>query len=457
MSASPAIVELTSLKLLLQKKLISQDEYDSAVRDMADSIGSKGLGDSTTLVLGKFATTLYGFAEADAIHDSTQSFTELQGNALVARDETGAGNYGRLEGSIRNSRLGVRIKAPEFHSMRLSAQLEMDFLGNQSPIAYGQPYAVSEASFYANPSFRARHVNLKLETPIVDVLFGQSWNLFGWQPYFHPATVDYQGVPAQLYTRRPQLRVSKILKTSPVNVEIAVAALTPVQRDSEVPEMQAGARLTINGWKGRQTIGSTGTQITSASIGISGDMKYVKVPYLNNPNDTTSKAGTSIAASAFLPVIPGSDEKAGNQLSLTGEFVTGYGNADQYTGLTGGVGFPAGYAQNIDNGIVTFDAGGDLHFVQWTSMNAGLQYYLPGVGGRLWVSANFGHIESPNARDFGNPAKVRRSLNWVNANFFADPAPGFRLGLSYGRTYDEYGDGETPINDRVQGSAFFIF
>ena len=89
--------------------------------------------------------------------------------------------------------------------------------------------------------------------------------------------------------------------------------------------------------------------------------------------------------------------------------------------------------------------------------NAGLQYYFPGVGGKIWVSINYGHAESPNAAELGNPVKVRSSLDWIDGNLFADPVPGLRLGVGFGRTYDNYGDGQSAINDRVQGSAFFIF
>ncbi len=472
--ASP-LVQITSLKILLDKKIISQDEYDSAMRDVGASSGSKAAGDANTLMVGKFGTTIYGFIEADAIHDSTQSLTEVQGNNLVLRNETFGGQHGRLQGTVRNSRLGFRVKAPEFLSIRASAQLEMDFLGNDPVQAFpsgGASGAITENSLYANPAFRARHLNLKVETPIVDMLFGQYWTLFGWQPYFHPNTVEIQGSPGEIYSRRPQLRLSKTIKTDFVNFEIAVAALNPVQRDSEAPETQAGLRVAFNKWKGKRTGGSTGTEIAPAMIGVSGDMKYVKLPVFsatqNGTSNTTDLVGTSIAVDAFLPLIPAKDDTSGNNLSFTGEFATGYGMADQFSSLSGGVSFPAlpnpgnlnpapVYTADIDNGIATFDAAGGIHYVQWYSGIVGLQYYFPGVGGKLWVAINYSHMESPNTKQFGAAAKVRTTLDWINGNFFAEPVPGFRLGLSYSRTFDTYGDKQQPVNDRVQGSAFFIF
>ncbi len=464
---------MTSLKLMLAKKMITQDEYDSAMRDIQATSGSKGGSDTNTLVIGKFATSIYGFMEADAIHDSTQGFTEVQGNGQIKRNETFAGQHGQLQGTVRNSRLGIRVKAPEFASMRVSGQIEMDFLGNQPVQGYpsgGSVGAVSEASFYANPALRARHINLKVETPIIDFMFGQYWSLFGWQPYYHPNTVEIQGIPGELYSRRPQLRISKTIKTDPINVDIAVAALNPVQRDSEAPEMQAGARIVFNNWKGKRTGGSTGTAIEPASIGVSGDMKYVKIPFPlstttnGTTTNTTDLVGSSIALDAFLPIIPTSDGgKSGNNLSFTGEFSTGFGTADQFSSLTGGVAFPTpaapatAYVQDIDNGIVGFAADGSMHYVQWYAGIVGLQYYFPGASGKIWLAFNYAHMESPNAQTLGGAAKVRTTLDWVDGNFFAEPAPGFRLGLSYSRTFDTYADKQQPVNDRVQGSAFFIF
>jgi hypothetical protein len=452
-------LQVTSLKLLFEKHVITKAEYDSALRDIAATSGTKAATDPNTLVIGKFATTLYGFVETDVIHDSTESFNEVQGNGLVARNETFGGQHGQLQGSLRNSRLGMRVAAPAFHGLRLSGVFEMDFFGNQPALGYPAANgAISENSFYANPAFRARHLFLKMETPILDVLIGQTWNLFGWQPYFHPNTVEIQGMPGQLYARRPQLRVSKRVQTRTINFEAAVAALNPVQRASEAPEMQAGVRLAFNGWKGKRTAGSTGTEIAPASFGVSGDLKYVKIPALAAPNNTTDAVGTSVAVDVFVPIIPAKDDgHSGNDLSLTGELSSGYGMSDQLTGLTGGVGFPSGYTPDIDSGVVAFDPAGALQYVKWTAGIVGLQYYLPGVGGRVWITANYSHLESPNAGELAASAKARSKLDWINGDLFADIVTGVRVGVAFSRTYDTYADKQQAINDRVQGSAFFIF
>lgn len=462
-------LQLTSLRLMREKGVISSAEYDSAMKDIADTAGAKA-ADAPTFILSRFSTTLYGFVESDMIHDSTQSFVDLQGNNLAAKSSTYAGSHGRTQFGVRNSRLGLRLKAPEYHAVRVSGILEMDFLGTELPIGYAQPYQESEASFWTNPALRVRHANVKIETDVVDVMLGQSWELFGWQPFFHPNSVEIQGLPGQIYSRTPQLRVSKTIKTSKINVDLAVAAMRPPDRDGEVPEGQAGLRLSVNGWTGGQTMGATGTAISPLSIGLSGDARYLSVPQFSAaPKGTVSTSTGAFAVDVFVPILPASDvSHLANALSLNGEFVTGYGISDLYTGLNGGVTFPAlpnpggatpapAYPQALDNGIATIDATGNLQAVQWTSGLVGAQYYLPGVDGKVWVSANFSHLQSSNGPILGTPAKTLSSSNWADGNVFVDVVPGFRVGAEYARTWDTFGDAAQATNDRVQVSAFLIF
>src|SRR5262245_22859289 len=178
-----------------------------------------------TAVLGKFEFTLYGFVEFDLLGDTTQSFNDRPANTNIAHEGTFAANNGRLQMSVRNSRLGLKAKGPNVGSIRTSAMMEMDFLGNQ-------PSPLSDNAFFTNPTFRIRHFNFKLETPYIDILFGQYWQLFGWQSYFHPATVEIQGVPGQLYSRAPQIRFGRVFKLDPLSLELGLAFAMPPQRDS---------------------------------------------------------------------------------------------------------------------------------------------------------------------------------------------------------------------------------
>jgi hypothetical protein len=448
--------------------VLSDAEYESALKDLANTSGAHA-GESTSLVVGKWATTLYGFVEADSIYDSTQSFNDLAGNAQVARPGTYGGNNDRMMIGVRNSRIGLRMKAPEYGGIRVSAQAEMDFLGTQLPIGYGQPYFGSEGAFFTNPTFRIRHMFLKAETDIVDVLIGQYWELFGWQSVYHPNTVEIQGVPGQIYSRTPQIRISKTIKAEPMTVEIAIAAMRPPQRDAAVPEGQAGLRIAFDGWTGVQTAGATATSIQPLSVAVTGDLRQVAPPELSaTPAHEAVKNGTAIAVDGFIPVLPGAKGKMGNALSLNGEFATGYGISDLYTGLSGGATIalpnplnlnPApAYPQDIDNGIAAFSSTGQINLIQWTTYLVGVQYYLPGTGGHVWVSGNYSHQESPNLPTlFPNSTKVRSSEDWFDVNLFTDVTPALRLGIEYAHFDDKYVDGKDAINHRGQFSAWFIY
>lgn len=416
----------------------------------------------STGVASKFAADIYGFVEFDSIHDSTQSFNDLAGNGAIARDSY-ASKHQRTTFGVRNSRIGFKMRGPESDDVKTSAIMEMDFFGNQ-------PTGIAESSFFVSPGFRVRHFALKLETPIVDVLLGQYWQLFGWQSMYHPNTVEIQGVPGQVYSRSPQIRVSRTIKTDDINIEVAVAALRPPQRDSSTPDGQAGLRLVLNKWKGLHTGGSTGTAIDGASIGVSGVYRHFEVAqFATTQTEAKTKNGSGISVDALIPVIPASPEDKGNALTLTGSFVRGTGIADLYTGLTGGLAFPAvptatgtaAYSANIDNGLVAFDtATQELHTINWMSYMAGIQYYLP-PSGRVWLSANVSGMKSTNIGDFatqyGTANKVFNKSLWMDGNLFVDVNKAVRLGAEFAYFKQTYVDGHDAHNYRGQFSAFYIF
>lgn len=461
------------------KGIISQAEFESAVHDLTETSGQHA-PDEGTFVMGKWATTLYGFAEADQIYDTTRSFNDLAGAALVARPSANGGNNagdnGRMQMGIRNSRIGFRLKAPEVGcGVRASAQFELDFQGAELPIGVAQPYQGSESTFFTSPTTRVRHVNLKVETPVVDVLAGQYWTLFGWGSLYQPNTVEIQGVPGEIYYRTPQLRVSKAIKANPITLELAIAMTRPAQRDSATPDGQGGIRLSVDSWTGVQTTGSTGTTISPASIAVSGLARHVAVDAFSTKPKTTNDLGMSaFAIDGYIPVIPASKHHRDNALSVQGEFSTGYGDADMFTNLNAGMttyATPPGataanpaYVPNIDNGFVTYDGLGHLHGIQYLTYLFGLQYYLPGTDGKAWISGNYSHTESQNTHFYAcaagcstTPAKAMSTDDWFDVNFFVDPIPAVRVGLEYANFHTTYVDGVNAIDHRGQLSGFFIF
>ncbi len=220
----------------------------------------------------KMSLTFYGFIEADAIYDTTRSYGDAIGPSLVARHETYEGREGRAQFSIRNTRIGLSFEGPVVDGVKPTAVFEGDFFGNQP----SSPPQTSEAAYYDSPTFRVRHAYMKLEDDYVDVLAGQTYNVFGWQNYFFPCTVEFLGLPNQLFSRSTQFRLSHTFDSGPVSADIAVAALRPAQRDSGIPDGNAGLRLSVNDWKGISTPGNVGTRAMPLSIGISGLMRQFK-------------------------------------------------------------------------------------------------------------------------------------------------------------------------------------
>ncbi len=504
------LVDFMSLKIMHDKGILTDAEYASARGEIGANVGSERADENMSVVIGKWSASLYGFLEGDFIFDSTQSFSDLAGNAAVARplqwngaatpQPNGqpinyyAGSNPRLQFGVRNTRFGLRMRAPEFHQVRASGTLEMDFLGFDTPS--------TEAAVFNNPTLRVRHAYLKVETPIVDFLIGQYWHMFGWQPLYFPNTVEIQGLPGELYERTPQVRLSHRFAMGPTSLEIGGAALRPPTRDGAIPDLAGGIRFAIDKWRGVQTTGSTSTQLAPASIAVTGDYRDFRLPVFQQlPTQTIELATAAVAVDAFIPIIPASENHRGNALSISGEFVYGGGISDMYTGLTGGITMPTivntvgtspalPYPGTVDNGMVVFDSCPqalgvgtschDLHAVVWQTTIVGLQYYFPGVNGRIWVAANYAHIESPNTKDFtsttapnpnisqfvqgsssigfsANNTAVRASEDWIDGNIFFEPHASVRIGLEYAAFIDHYVDGVTATNHRAQLSGFFLF
>ena len=448
--------------------------------------------------------TIYGFAEADGMWDSTRSFNDGLNNNVIAHPTMQANRNPRLQATIRNSRLGFKAESPEFHGIRPSAVLEFDLFGNQpsvnsgggSPGVASGSGATTEAAYFNNAAFRVRHAYLKIEDDFVDAVVGQTYYLLGWQNYFFGASCGFLGLPNELFNRTAQLRLSHTFAWNRANLDIAAGAFRPAQRDSGVPDGQAGLRLTINHWKGITTPGSGGTDARAASIGVSGMVRQFKVdPHAPLPASPIPLIGWALAANVLLPIIPARDgTDRGNALTLTGEFVIGTGDADQYTGMTAGAtmpnvyGLPPGiyvnylgnatpmdsaaapligtpYTPNVDPGLVGFDRSEGIHTINWQTFIVGIQYYLPPTG-RVFVSGNYSQGKSNNIASFYPPVApgqpwinslgVFQSSRYVDGNIFFDLTPAVRMGLSYQRVDQKLAEDTSVHNNRFEMTLLYF-
>lgn len=421
-----------------------------------------------SMVNATFETSVYGFVELAVIRDSTQSLNDAAGNAPVARSGTLAGDNGRTTFSIRDSRLGLKINGPGTPTIASSGVLEMDFLGCQpqgAPAPAATP-AVSESAYFTSPTFRARHYFLRLTTPYVEVLAGQTWSLFGWQGFFFPNTVQIPGVPGELSARTPQVRLSQLWNGATAGIEAAVAAARPAQRNSDTPDGIAAVRVLFLHWRGLRTFGATGTGVDPLSVGVSAIVRRFRIAELSTtPRTTHAAVGWGISVDALLPVIRTTGALGETALTVTASFVRGRAIADQYAGFTGGFTYatlPGTYPQDVDPGLMAYGPDGTVHTVASQSFIVGAQYYLP-LPVRVWLAANLSHIGSRDlgpwvtAADPSTAAKIFDGTDWADGNVFVDVNPAVRVGIEYAWTRQHYLDGEYAANHRVQIGTFYVF
>ncbi len=416
---------------------------------------------------GDWSFGIYGFVELDVMSDSTQSFSESATNNTLARPNTIAGDNPRTQVTARNSRLGFKVAAPQVGEIKTSGVVELDFFG-ESPVGTRQG-----ESYTAGPA-RMRQFYVKMETPILDVLAGQYHDLFAWGGAgFYPNSVAFLPLPGQIYHRNPQLRLSKTISSDAVDFELAGAVVRPVQRDAVMPDLQGGLKLNVNGWSGASAPGASRPVSAPLSLGLSGMARRFSVTdFAQSPANPQTATGYGVAADAFIPIIPAAGDDLSNALSVTGEFTTGSGISDLYTGLTGGVGFPSlpnpgnfqaapVYTPNIDAGIVTFDATSRVKPVKWTAVVVNAHYHLPVADGKkLWVSATYSFLKSSNSVSL-TPIQGRPFVfdhgQYFDASLWWGVTPAVQVGLSYQRTQQTFGDGIVAHNDRGEGAFYFFF
>jgi len=417
---------------------------------------------------GDWFITPYGYARLDAIEDSTQSFEDGLQPSLIARVGTYGGDHRRSILTAKDSRLGIFVGAPIFRGMRSSAQVEFDFYGLVPTDARRQDSVVFGP-------VRIRHAFLKLETKFVDVVAGQTHDLFGWGGYFYPGTVAYLGVPAEIYHRNPQLRLEKKIHVGELEIMAAVAAVRPGQRDAGIPDGQAGLKLSYNRWRGAATPGFGRPFLAPISIGLSGVVRSFELPaFRAEPGSQSVKTtGYGVAASALLPILPVQTlDDLRNSLTLTGELSVGTGIADMYTGMDGGSRLPLlpnpsmaapalQYPADVDPGLVTFDRNFNLATIGWRAVVVGLRYHLPIDAGRVWLSSTYSRVWSDDIKaltPFTSWGAIFTRMEYADGNLGIDLTPAIALGLSFQTLKQTFADvsAPTPVYGQIAGPTLGI-
>jgi hypothetical protein len=396
----------------------------------------------------------YGFLELDTIYDTTQGMGDVVGNDLIARPQTYAGNHGQLTFSSRATRLGLALTAPAYGSLHTVATLEADLLGST-------PAGTSDIATWQDPSPRLRQANVAMTSPIVDVIVGQTWQLFGGQPLFMPATVAIQGVVGEVYARAPQLRVTREIPLgSHVTVEVALAAASPPQRAGAAPDGQAELSLVFPHVHVRHAGEGATSRVDPLTLSAAGILRRFAVDNIApGPSYEVVRDGYGIGGFALLPVRDGDGSHA---VTLIATIVSGAGISDLYQSLTNGVSNPVvpGYVANIDPDLAMWAADGrspsgySLHTIQCESELFSLQYF---PSQRTWFGANFGHFHSGNAASFGPRPQVWNDEDFLDVNAFFSLTPQLRFAVGGAWFQQGYVDQTLARDLRAQASAFLVF
>lgn len=495
--------EHRTLQLLLNKGIITQQEYDQAVQEeerakvedeqRAKVEEEKRAKQANFFTKNGLQVRLGGFAEFDFIGDSTQSFQELVGNRPVLHSNTVSGANDQVFFSPRNSRIILDVRAPERNSIKSRLFLSMDFLGNQPAVGTS---TVTEFSQMTSPDLRIFQLFFVAETPMVDVKVGQDWSRFGFMSLYSKGQVSTAVTPANMFNRWIQASVSKELRmTEALALTPVFSVERPPQANGTMPSLVAGVQIAHNGLKapynGAQ---AADTSLRSLSLQVSGVGRRLEAnsggptdPAMGGQPSLSSQTyvtGWGVSTSFFLPVLPSKNGEIGNTAHVVMEGVTGAGIADFFNGLSWGVcnpvcgfsatnsgfGGPTFGQTNIDNGLAAVSSQtGKFEAIRTVSMMVHGTYYLPDDG-KTWVGGGYGTVYSSNAAQMtcttsaaacGGATRTLHSIYDRESTYYGylyhDFTQEIRMGLETNFTRTSYADNSYAENRRVMVSLYYRF
>ena len=482
--------EYRTLRLLQEKGIITQQEYDQAVTEEQREETREKQEDAVTK--NDLQIKLGGFAEIDFVGDNTQSFAEIIGNRPVLHSNTVGGANSQFFTSLQSSRITLDVRAPERDGIKSRFYGAMDFLGNQPAI--GSP-GMSSLTFQTNATPRIFQLYFLVESPAIDVKIGQDWSRFGFMSQYSRGQLSVAATPANMFNRWIQASLSKRLSlTDTLTLTPVFSVERPPQANGTLPSFVAGVQVAHHGLQAPYTGSSTGDiALKPLSLQVSGVGRRLEA---NSGGPTNSSGGQpslssqtyvtgwGVSTSVFVPVLPSRDGEMGNTAHVVMEGVTGAGISDMFNGLSWGVCNPVcGYSStssgfggdafgqtNIDNGLAAVSSQtGKFEAIRTTSMMVHATYYLPDQG-KTWVGGGYGTIYSSNASEMtctvsasfcGGAVRTSQSIYVRDSTYYAyvfhDFTQEIRAALMTNWVRTTYADGANAENHRIQLSFFWRF
>lgn len=426
---------------------------------------SNAFNDTTLVDKNDWKVVFGGFVETDVITDTTRSFAEVVGNSPVLRQGSVAGDNGRTQYSLRNSRFSLAALPPVTNGWKTKGFMEFDFLGY---VPNPAPGGINEANYLTSPTLRLRLAYTTAESNGWQILVGQYWTLFGWDSNYILKTLSVAPVAGVTFERTPQVRLTKILSLGDASdLELAFAGNRPTQSDAVVPTFDMGTRWVYKGRRAGYTSAIADVQAQPMSLGFSGTIRKYQTGITGGATDAKNHyIGSAFAVDAMVPIMASASEKEyGNTLSFSCEFTIGRGYADQFSGWSGNISqlpntVPPGNTTNLDAGMGGYNSDGVFSLINLQTLTAQFQYHFPEkfLGG-TYTTLGYGRLYSNNVASM-IPVTANIAYDSVQTyflNVFHDFTRQIRVGLEYGLFATHYVDGAQPKNVRVQGAAWFRF
>lgn len=393
-ATSPAAPDLQEKVGLVERKLeLIQEEEVAKAKAAAN----------------KFDVTVYGRVKFDAAYDTARTSTGDWAAWVLPQP---LGRDDELNLTARDSRFGIRLRAPQYKGLVTTGLVELDFLS-----------ATGTTSNSPNPRLRLAYVDVANPQGWA-LRAGQDWDLFG---IYHPNSLDagLLGNTGNPRGFRPQARVSKTIKVSDATRWVPAVALTrnigqdldgggqDDGSDTGFPAVQAGLAF--------HTLGAAGRPLTLAVSGLYGKET------LDAPTERDATDYDSWLAH-FAAVVP-----LTSKLAFQGVVWTG-ANLDAYAGGIGqGVNHAAGKEINARGGYVQLTANATE---------------------RLALGAGYG-VDDPKDNDLAVGARTLNSRLYGNAVYALTPAVSVGVEVSHIET--EYEEQDSADAQRVVFSSTLRF
>lgn len=370
---------------------------------------------------------LYGFILANTYWSSSGVFGSDVPLWAVARTDARAEDQ-EFGMTARQSRFGLRLKAPDVGKAKLGGVLELDMFGSF-------PNGGQKASF---GQARVRLANMRLEWERASLTAGQDWIILA---PLNPTTLSHFAVvglatSGNIWLRYPQLRLDVFTKRGDAKLGMTAGLVRPVggsdpsEPGAFVDVAGAGERSGMPFIQGRAFYATPAFGKTLA-VGLSGH--YGQESYKFGTTTITTDDATTWAVAGDFQV------PLGAALALQGEVFTGT-NLDSFQG-------------GVNQGVVASDALATATPIDTKGGWVQLSVTPPG-NKKLAFHLTYG-MDDPD--DDTLRAGQRAQNQTLMASVFYKPTANFQCALEYSRLDTKYRSGEANDASVVNLALAFSF